>query len=195
MKRGSLTKQLAFLGAHSINCLCWWTSETPVCSNMLFYRWLLTCSWKLVLTDFCLHFTSRGCSEGPRYCHNSRVSLHLPFPRHVMHKSTVQYRLPSLDTVASLPQSTHQTPFFFFFFCLPPSNPLFPSRVSQVDSNSWAGVGSHTSLRRALILRCCSWRLKSMIESEWNLAVRLQSTHTRPEASETLFTPGLALCL
>lgn len=97
--------------------------------------------------------------------------------------------------VASLPQSTHQTPFFFFFFCLPPSNPLFPSRVSQVDSNSWAGVGSHTSLRRALILRCCSWRLKSMIESEWNLAVRLQSTHTRPEASETLFTPGLALCL
>lgn len=75
------------------------------------------------------------------------------------------------------------------FFLLP--NPLHPS--SQVYPNSWARAGSHTSLRPVLILRCWSWRLKSMKESDWNLSVRLRGTHTQPEASVTVFTPGLAL--
>ncbi len=82
---------------------------------------------------------------------------------------------------ASLSLSTHADSFSF-------PNPLHPSWVSQVYSNSWTETGSHTSLRPVLILRCWSWRLKSMIESERNLSVRLQGTHTQPEASQTLFT-------
>jgi len=34
---------------------------------------------------------------------------------------------------------------------------------------------------------------KSMIESDWNLSVRLQGMRTQPEANETLFVPVLAL--
>lgn len=82
------------------------------------------CSWKLVLTDFCLHFTSRGCSEGPRYCHNSRVSLHLPFPWHVMHTSTVQYRLSSLWHPCLNPPT--RLLFSFFSFVCPPPIPFSP---------------------------------------------------------------------
>lgn len=73
---------------------------------------------------------------------------------------------------------------------LRPDLPTCTVPVSQVWLNSWVVVESHTSLRPVQIQRCHSRRIESMTESDRNVPIRLRGTHTQPEASEILFTPG-----